>query len=297
MLALFLAVLMGAVFLARRNLRLGRGDRRGAFRLAVFVLVILMLGWGITAHHLPTIYEFGLFVMGSSFALFFAALVWLLYIGLEPYVRRRWPNSIISWSRVLAGQFRDPLVGRDVLIGVAVGVGVRLWDILLHFAEGWFGRLSPGPITTDLGPLLGARGMIGELLLSIPLCFGIALAVFFLFFLLRLLLRKDWLAAAVFVLIFAAIALPGKHPLVDAVFIAVAFGTLIFILKRFGLFPLVAVFVTNWVLDDLIQTTHLSAWYAGSTFLGILFVLALALYGFRVSLAGRPVFSGAALDE
>jgi len=54
--------------------------------------------------------------MGTSVSLFFAALVWLLYTGLEPYVRRRWPSSIISWSRVLTGQFRDPLVGRDVLI-------------------------------------------------------------------------------------------------------------------------------------------------------------------------------------
>jgi serine/threonine-protein kinase len=297
-LALILAVLMGAALLARRNLRLGRGDRRGAFRLAVFVLEILLLAWGIEAHHLPTSYEFFSFVIITSAALFIAAFVWLLYIGLEPFARRRWPNALISWSRVLAGQFRDPLVGCNVLTGVTLGVGWWLWFRLRGFAEGWFGRLPPLPMTIALGPLLGARGMIGRLLDTIPLALGLALGLFFLFVLLRLLLRKDWAAAAVFVLIFAATnALSGNYPLVDAVWAAITFGILVFFLKRFGLFCLMVLFATDQVLSDLVHSIHLSRWYAASTILGVLFVLALAVYGFRVSLAGRPIFSGAALDE
>ncbi len=298
LLALFLALLAGAVFLARRNLRLGRGDRRGAFRLAVFVLVIDALAWGIEAHHLPTSDEFGLFVIITSSALSVAAFVWLLYIGLEPFVRRRWPNALISWSRVLAGQFRDPLVGRDVLTGAALGVGWCLSGMLRHFAEGWFGRLPPRPMTLGLDSLLGARGMIAELLSRIPSDLGLALALFFLFVLLRLLLRKDWAAAAAFVLIFAgANALSGKYPLVDAVETVIAFGFVIFILKRFGLFCLMVLFATAQVLLEFVHSIQLSQWHAAPTLLGVLFVLALAVYGFRVSLAGRPIFSGAALDE
>jgi serine/threonine-protein kinase len=297
-LALFVAVLLGAVFLARRNLRLGRGDRRGAFRLAGFFLVILALASGIEAHHVPTSHEFGLFVVCTSSALFIAAFVWLLYIGLEPFVRRRWPNALISWSRVLAGQLRDPLVGSNVLAGVALGVGMQLLGMLVHFAEGWFGRLPPLPIMMNLDPLLGARGMIGDLLTIVPLQFGLALVLFFLFVLLRLLLRKDWVAAAVFILIFAATsALSGKYPLVDAVDTAVAFGILIFALKRFGFSCLMVLFATTQVLLDFVHSVQLSQWYAAPTILGVLFVLALAVYGFRVSLAGRPVFSVAALDE
>ncbi len=297
-LILLLAILVAGVLLARRNLRLGRGDRRGAFRLAVFVLVTLMLGWAITAHHLPTIYEFGLFVMGASYSLFYAALVWLLYIGLEPYVRRRWPSSIISWSRVLAGQFHDPLVGRDVLTGVTLGVGIHLWFNLLQFSEGWLGKLPPEPATRPLLPLLGARGTFGILLLVAPRYLAFALAVFLLFFLLRLLFRRDSIAAAAFILIFvAAIALPGSYPLVDAVFVAGAYGTLIFILKRFGFAPLVAFFITDVWLTQLATTSNLSAWYALSTYIGVAFVLGLAIYGFKVSLAGRPIFTGTALDE
>ncbi len=297
-LGLFLAVLMGAVFLARRNLRLGRGDRRGAFRLAVFVLVILALGWGIEAHHLPSSDEFGLFVIITSPALFLAAFVWLLYIGLEPFTRRRWPNALISWSRVLAGQFRDPLVGRNVLMGVALGVGGWLCFMLRHFAEDWFGRLPPRPTMMSLGPLLGARGMIGQLLTIIPYICSLALGIFFLFVLLRLLLRKDWVAASAFVLIFAATnALSGKYPLVDAVYGAVLAGIMIFALRRFGLFCLAVFFMTEQLLYDFVHSIQLSHWYAAPTILGVLFVLVLAIYGFKVSLAGRPIFSGAALDE
>jgi len=296
-LALFLAVLMGAVFLARRNLRLGRGDRRGAFRLAVFVLVLLALAWGIMAHHLPTSSEVGLLVIITSFALFIAAFVWLLYIGLEPYARRRWPNALISWSRVLAGQLRDPLVGRDVLTGAALGVGSHLWLMLLYYVI-WFGKVPPRLMTTELDPLLGARGMIEELLSIIPFELGLALAFFLLFVLFRLLLRKDWVAAAVFILIFAATnALFGQHPLLSAVASAVSLGILIFSLKRFGLFCAVVLFITDAVSTEFVHSIQLSHWHAASTFVGVLFVLALAFYGFRVSLAGRPVFSGAALDE
>jgi serine/threonine-protein kinase len=299
MLALFLALLMGAVFLARRNLRLGRGDRRGAFRLAVFVLVIVSLAWGIEAHHLPSGYELLLFMIITSAALFFAAFVWLLYIGLEPFVRRRWPNALISWNRVLAGQFRDPLVGSNVLVGVALGVaGAFLLDTLRHLAEGRFGRLPPQPIMTSLDPLLGARGMIAQLLGTLPNELGLTLGLFFLFVLLRLLLRKDWAAAAALVLIFTAShALFGGYLLVDAVVNAVFWGVTIFTLMRFGLFCLMVLFTTDAVLHYFVNSIQLSHWYAASTILGVLFVLALAIYGFRVSLAGRPVFSGAALDE
>jgi hypothetical protein len=151
---------------------------------------------------------------------------------------------------------------------------------------------------TSLEPLLGARGMIAQLLESFPIDLGLTLGVFFLFVLLRLLLRKDWAAAAALVLIFTAShALFGQYLLVDAVVNAVFWGITIFILMRYGLFCLMVLFTTLDVLHYFVNSIQLSHWYAAPTILGVLFVLALAFYGFRVSLAGRPVFSGAALDE
>src|SRR5687768_18051298 len=46
----------------------------------------------------------------------FLAIPWIAYLAGEPFVRRRWPWQVISWNRLLAGRWRDPLVGRDVLI-------------------------------------------------------------------------------------------------------------------------------------------------------------------------------------
>jgi ABC-type Mn2+/Zn2+ transport system permease subunit len=85
--------------------------------------------------------------------------------------------------------------------------------------------------------------------------------------------------------------------IVDAVVHAVFWGITIVILMRFGLFCLMVSFTTLDVLHYLVNSIQLSQWYAAPTILGVLVVLALAVYGFRVSLAGRPVFSGAALDE
>ena len=45
----------------------------------------------------------------------------LAYLGLEPFVRRRWPGRLVGWARLLAGRWQDPRVGRDVLIGAATG--------------------------------------------------------------------------------------------------------------------------------------------------------------------------------
>ena len=48
------ALLILAAFLAWRNIRLGRGDTRGALRLAAFVLFLAMLWWLCDASHVPT---------------------------------------------------------------------------------------------------------------------------------------------------------------------------------------------------------------------------------------------------
>ena len=51
-------------------------------------------------------------------------LSYLFYMAVEPYVRRLWPDSLIAWSRLLDGRLRDPLLGKHILIGALVGIGV-----------------------------------------------------------------------------------------------------------------------------------------------------------------------------
>ena len=51
---ILVSVIALAGLLARRNLRLGRGDRKGALRLAAFALSATMIEWALSAHHLAT---------------------------------------------------------------------------------------------------------------------------------------------------------------------------------------------------------------------------------------------------
>ena len=118
---LWVSLLVVGAMLARRNLRLGRGDRRGAFRLAAFAFATWAVAWSFGVHHVPNFGELALFNEFVAWGLLWSGSLWVLYIAMEPFVRRRWPATLISWSRLLAGGFRDPLVGRDVLVGCLFG--------------------------------------------------------------------------------------------------------------------------------------------------------------------------------
>src|SRR5262249_24145028 len=95
-----------AAILARRNFPLGRGDRRGAFRFALTLASLRFLSSMFSANHVFSAGEFLILILICSSSLLTAAAGWLLYIGVEPYVRRRWPQTLLSWNRLLLGQFR-----------------------------------------------------------------------------------------------------------------------------------------------------------------------------------------------
>jgi hypothetical protein len=141
-LALFICLLLLAAFLAWRNVRLQRGDTRGAARLAGFIWLLRMVAWLCGASHVPTPHEFGSFLMDLSSALSAAFNAWIFYVALEPYVRRRWPQIMITWSRLLAGGIRDALVGGHLLIGAALGVGLGIWSFVVSLHRQGSGVLS-----------------------------------------------------------------------------------------------------------------------------------------------------------
>ena len=295
---LLLSVLIVGAMFARRNLHLGRGDRRGAFRLAAFAFVAYGVAAFFGAHHVPDFGEVALFTQllvwgcGSSFFL------WTLYIALEPYVRRRWPGSLVSWSRLLAGGFRDPIVGRDVLAGCLVAAFGDALSRLGWFIPSWLGYAPPQPYSGPQWEFLGARAIISDLSLSLGPVLVIPLALLFVLVLLRALLRKEWAAAAAFVLLFTFLeaALSQFAPVVLAISL-IYWCLLVFLLIRFGLLAFAAQGVFNGILGNFPLTTQSSAWYAGISLTAILLMAAIAVYAFFISLGGRPVFGGVVLEE
>ena len=131
-----LLILAQAAVFARMNLRSGRADRRGAFRVAGLGFVVITLIW-IFNDHVRNINEERLrFFDGLALALFVGAAMWLIYLALEPFVRRSWPTMLVGWSRVLSGRVRDAVVGRELLIGCAVGVTTTLIGLAVDLVTG-----------------------------------------------------------------------------------------------------------------------------------------------------------------
>src|SRR6185369_4458612 len=100
--------------------------------------------------------ELDLFLNHLAFAVFLASFLWVLYVALEPFVRKKWPSWIISWSRLLAGDYRDPLVGRDLLIGSVVGAVFIALSGVGRIAPNWMGHATP-VVNTPATPILHAH--------------------------------------------------------------------------------------------------------------------------------------------
>jgi hypothetical protein len=291
---LFLGILVvGSALIARRNLRLGRSDRRGAMRLAAFTFICMMLTWAFYTSHVASDAELALLLLGTSVALFLAGVCWLFYVALEPLIRRRWPDSLIAWTRLLSGRFSDPLVGRVLLAGALVGVFAAVASEVLMLVRRATEATPPIPPFPWDTTLRGARAVASHL--SNPaVAMFFALATAMVFFLLRTILRKEWLAASAFVLLYAVPSfLDGP---ISGAFGLVVSAAFIFVILRFGLLALVFANYFGHMLQFPL-TTDSSAWYAGTSLFVLLFLAALAVYGFRIALAGRPMFSGAGLDD
>ncbi len=291
-------IVIAGVMLVRRNLRMGRGDRRGAFRLALAAFFVLTLAQSIRADHtsLP-VEEHALMIHIVSQGCYAALALWAFYMAAEPAVRRRWPHTLISWTRVLAGRFKDPLVARDILAGVVAGLAIALSSQITHEAPLWFSRPPTFGGIGILTTLTSPRHLAYYLLLGPLLGVLYSLAMLFLLYLLHALLRREWLGQLLLVLFAAIPQLAGVEDPVD--FVAAGFfGTLaIFVLTRFGLLASAAMLGTFLIIARVPLSLDGSAWYAGRSFALLGFFVVLLGTSAYVSLGGKPVFGKAVLDD
>jgi hypothetical protein len=285
-----LSVLVAAALLAWLNYSRGRGDRRGAVRLGSLVFFLGLALWLCRGHFVTGGALFALFIAAVANSLFFAGFTWVLYVALEPYVRRHWPQTIISWSRLLAGRLRDPLAGRDILFGVLFGL---VWTLLYHVLFRLQGALGAPPTLASTDFLLGGRRMLGHGLMHALYSIRGTLTLFFLLFLLRALLRKQWLAALAFILLFSALKVLGAdHPGVEAPVQLLVYSVVVIVVLRFGLVSLAAGLLCADLLLNTPVANSLSTWYAPSTVFVFMSVLALAGWGAYTSLGGQPLWKG-----
>jgi hypothetical protein len=291
--AIFLTVTLvlvgAAAFMARRNLVLGRGDRRGAFRVSLLLCGVGIVSWALGAHNVADwIAQIGLVTRGAGIVVLEAAFVWLMYLAVEPYARRLRPWTLVSWTRFLGGGFSDPVVGRDTLVGVAWGVLLFYVVTLKHTLPPLFGQAPPEPSYGYLDALLGYGPLLSVALAAANECVLIALGVLLLFVLVRSALRRDWLAVPALV---AIVLLPNAPGMGDAAWYTLpimGFWTLtwILLLLRFGL---LAACIGPFVYDVLYLfpiTNDLSSWRGDATVVALPLLALLCVIAFRNAVGG-----------
>jgi serine/threonine-protein kinase len=282
-----LVVGIGSWWLVRRNTKKeSRGDHAGATRLANFVGIV-QVGLWIFRSHLPVSSgTFGMLLLALTTAIFYGFVVRTMYIALEPYVRRHWPQTIISSTAILTGHWRDPIVGRDVLVGTALAM--TLHSVLIW--PGLPGNDAPNLGSTDVLP--GIRSAVAVCFKSIPHGIRETLIFFFIIFLLRVLLRNQWLASAGVALIFSALSYfqSHLHPVTDGLLALVIYGLLAVLVLRFGLLAMAVLIFVQQTLNGVQPTLHTSAWYMGNSLFLLACVVGLAAWGFHTSIAGRRLW-------
>ena len=144
-------IFTGGVLLAKRNLRLDRGDRAGAARVALTLGVLEIVAGLLTAHHTWELFPtMRLMLVLSAKSALIAVGAYMVYMALEPDVRRRWPQTLVSWSRAISGRLSDPLVGRDLLVGCrARRAAAESSSQFGHLAPLWLGQ--PPTLATPPG--------------------------------------------------------------------------------------------------------------------------------------------------
>jgi hypothetical protein len=203
---------------------------------------------------------------------------------------------------LLSGGVRDPLVGRDLLIGMLCGV-VRclLYDFqpLIWKSLGRPPAQPFGPSGVWLNTLRGIGGSVGLFFGTQEAEIFSVLSIFFLLVLLSILMRRDWLAVVVLWVLFtvASYLFAGANSAMDVFYAGLDAAIYIFILTRFGLLAMVSGHLFFLFFKYLPITSDLSAWYAGSSILVFAAAAAVAIYGFYTSLAGQLVFQGNLLED
>jgi hypothetical protein len=207
--ALLTAALVAGVVIAWRNMRAGRVDRRGAARVALFVFVCRVLAGLLAATRPPTLEAAATFASTLlATSLFLAAEVWLAYVALEPYVRRDWPDALVGWTRLLRGRVRDALVGRDLLLGVLAGLVMRFF--------------AAAPDTPNVFYAL-ARAVF------------YALFALFLLVLLRMAVRRPWIAGVLWLAVNTATWSRWDAPPIETAAVAAQMLVVLIVLQRLGL--------------------------------------------------------------
>jgi hypothetical protein len=283
--------LISAAALAIRNLRLGRADRRGAVRLATIVGTIEFTAGALASHYGGPQQSLKTLAMLASWAGLLAVISWTNYTAIEPYVRRRWPEMLIGWTRALEGRWRDPLVGRALLLGTLIGVGralvIQLPDAVAQ------GAIAYPVLETWSGPLT----LTAVVLRNVTQTPVLSLLLIVYLIMLRTALRSERAAIIAFVALpllgLLLVQTDSSRGLVVQLLFLIAGGLslwgLVWAATRFGLVALIMAFlIPNLLANTNVVFPH-PPFRQPAVVFGILLVLGIGAFGFYTSVERKKL--------
>jgi serine/threonine-protein kinase len=278
--------------LARHNWVRGRSDRVGAFHVALASFLLQAVAWAGSFHPVADMSMLDLFLAAVADWLLGAAVLWFAYLAIEPEVRARWPHSIVTWNRVLAGRWLDAQVGSHILIGAAVGSGI--WLFFKVVTVYLFKNNQPNNWDVSLPALLGARHWIGAQAGYANGALSTGLMVFLTIFGMRQLLRNEWLAALATAALYtvAQDEVSGSEWWLIGLLYLVATAALIFVLLRLGLVATIAAAFFIDAVNSMPLGTDWSAWYVPASIATLLLLVGISVFAFWRSLGGRALIEG-----
>jgi serine/threonine-protein kinase len=285
-------ILAVSVPLGWRNVRSARVDREGAFRVGMVVFGCELVSLALGAHH-PGILqgELAALLRNAAWSLFHGTSAALVYVALEPFVRRASPERLVSWSRLLTGNVRDPLVARDVLVGIAL-FGAMLGPLSLALSF-----MRPMPLlsaTVNLDPLADLGSMAGTALWAIAFTVRTGLCLFLLLLLtFRASASSRWLGPVLFfcagflITVANVRAMGGSLPFA-AVAGALTAAVWVFLITRFGLLAMTANLLARALSIVAAGATRLTGWTAPNSWCFAVIMVLLAAYGLTFATGRRP---------
>ncbi|HEX5107980.1 MAG TPA: serine/threonine-protein kinase [Vicinamibacterales bacterium] len=289
------ALLAVAGIVARRHLSAGRGDVRGATRLALFVVGGFALAWLVATDHVADVaVERASLRRALEYATLLAALMWIIYIALEPFARKFWPDLMLGWSRLLSGRLYDARIGRDVLAGLGLGVIWLLLNLARYVLPPVFGYPAPSPrLGGAVSTLLGVRETVQLWLVSTLNELVPVLLLAFLFVALRWITRRTALTIAIATPIlfvyWSAFGDASAFWLEFTLELAIV-ALFAFALIRFGLLTALIATVVFRIGAAIPLTTDVGHWSATPSTWTIAAAIAIACFGYYASRAGQPLF-------
>jgi serine/threonine-protein kinase len=289
----------GSLVLAANNIRAKRGDVRGALVVGISIAVFYLL------EHLfaTNVGEVGLFgILLSEFggtpmghALLHATTMALAYLAIEPYMRRLWPSVLVSWARLVAGRIKDPIIGRDILVGAAAGAVISIAYLGVQVLERRLGlSVDPMLLPSDtLDSMVSAPVILSSVSYAVAIAFLRATQFYTILVVLRFVLRRDLLTVIGGFILFSLVSIDfsSKGLMLEIPLVLVSSAIYLLIALRYGyVAAMVGLFISN-ISAILTWTLNLSSWVGPQTMFAWGILLALLGYGFLTAVGGKSIFS------